>query len=107
MNGATSDESEPESEDELGTGWEAERRRRERSDSGTRKKGVRVFDLTDQVRLEGTWAVGFGTFSDVWRGRWQDPMERRERAVAIKFLRSVMVQNVKERLIRVSDSYVL
>ncbi|KAJ3549239.1 hypothetical protein NMY22_g962 [Coprinellus aureogranulatus] len=99
-NGLSSDESEPDSEDEMDLGWEAERRRRERSDSGTRKKGVRVFDLTDQVTLEGSWAVGFGTFSDVWKGKWQDPMERRERLVAVKFLRSVMVQNVKERLIR-------
>lgn len=98
--GANSDESDPESEDERGNRLEVERRRRERSDSGSRKRGVRVFDLTDQVTLEGSWAVGFGTFSDVWKGQWQDPMERRERAVAVKFLRSVMVQNVKERLIR-------
>ncbi|KAF5331847.1 hypothetical protein D9611_008967 [Ephemerocybe angulata] len=70
------------------------------AETPTSKKAVRVFDLTDQVRLEGTWAVGFGTFSDVWKGTWRDPMERRERAVAVKFLRSVMVQNVKERLIR-------
>ncbi|RXW23396.1 hypothetical protein EST38_g2433 [Candolleomyces aberdarensis] len=72
----------------------------QRRHSGSSRKAVRVFDLTEQVRLEGTWAVGFGTFSDVWKAMWQDPMENRERTVAVKFLRSVMVQNVKERLIR-------
>jgi len=71
------------------------------AEDGKRRRGVRVFDLTDQVKLDGSWAVGFGTFSDVWKGTWKDPMERRERAVAVKFLRSVMVQNVKEKLIRV------
>jgi hypothetical protein len=53
--------------------------------SGSRKV-VRVFDLTEQVRLEGTWAVGFGTFSDVWKGMWRDPMENRERAVSLDSL---------------------
>ncbi|KAH6873773.1 TKL/TKL-ccin protein kinase [Coprinopsis sp. MPI-PUGE-AT-0042] len=61
---------------------------------------VRVFDLSDAVELKGEWAVGFGTFSDVWEGVLKDPIEKREKAVAVKFLRQAMVKNVKERLIR-------
>lgn len=85
---------------------ESEVQSQERRDSDIRAVGrsttrtLRVFDLTDQVRLDGEWPVGFGTFSDVYKAQWKDPMERRERAVAVKVLRSVMVQNVKERLIR-------
>ncbi|TFK19230.1 kinase-like protein [Coprinopsis marcescibilis] len=63
------------------------------------KEEVRVFDLTDSVKLGGG-AVAGGTFSDVWEGTWEDPIEKRERAVAVKFLRLIMVKNIKERLIR-------
>lgn len=43
---------------------------------------VRVFDLSDVVQLKGEWAVGFGTFSDVWEGVLKDPIEKREKAVS-------------------------
>ncbi|KAH6905014.1 TKL/TKL-ccin protein kinase [Coprinopsis sp. MPI-PUGE-AT-0042] len=46
---------------------------------------VRVFDLSDAVELKGVL---------------KDPIEKREKAVAVKFLRQAMVKNVKERLIR-------
>ncbi|KAG2002503.1 TKL/TKL-ccin protein kinase [Coprinopsis cinerea AmutBmut pab1-1] len=71
-----------------------------RMESPPGKDEVRVFDLTDEVQLKGNWAVAFGTFSDVWEGTWKDPIEKRDTAVAVKFLRQAMVKNVKERLIR-------
>ncbi|KAH9475156.1 Putative serine/threonine-protein kinase/receptor R826 [Psilocybe cubensis] len=57
-------------------------------------------DLTDEVVLIGDSAVAHGSFSDVWKGVWDDPIERRPRTVALKFLRQIMVQNVREKLLK-------
>ncbi|KAF9018352.1 kinase-like protein [Hymenopellis radicata] len=64
------------------------------------KGDIAVFDLTDDVEFTGGDPVAFGAFSDVWKGRWYDRMERKERVVAIKFLRQAMVQSAKAKLLR-------
>ena len=58
------------------------------------KGSVILTDLTDEVIIMGNAAVAAGSFSDVWKGTWEDPIEERPRTVALKFLRLVMVQNV-------------
>ncbi|ESK95443.1 hypothetical protein Moror_997 [Moniliophthora roreri MCA 2997] len=63
-------------------------------------KDVKVLDLTDEVEMVGKDPVGFGAFSDVWMGKWYDKVEGRERVVAIKYLRQVMVQNVREKFLK-------
>ncbi|KIJ94789.1 hypothetical protein K443DRAFT_134619 [Laccaria amethystina LaAM-08-1] len=70
------------------------------------KGSVILTDLTDEV-VRGEAAVTHGTFSDVWKGIWTDPVERRPRPVAIKVLRQVMVQNVREKLIKRLQSEVI
>ncbi|KAF8868225.1 kinase-like domain-containing protein [Mucidula mucida] len=64
------------------------------------KGDIAVFDLTDDLEFIGSDPVAFGAFSDVWKGRWYDRMERKERVVAIKFLRQAMVQSVKDKLLK-------
>ncbi|EEB87458.1 hypothetical protein MPER_15184 [Moniliophthora perniciosa FA553] len=64
-------------------------------------KDVKILDLTDEVETVGKDPVGFGAFSDVWMGKWYDKVEGRERVVAIKYLRQVMVQNVREKFLEV------
>ncbi|KAK0440640.1 kinase-like domain-containing protein [Armillaria borealis] len=71
------------------------------------KGDVAVTDLTDDVMMIGKDAVACGAFSDVWKGKWWDRVERKERAVAVKFLRRVMVQNVKEKLLKRLEAEVL
>ncbi|KAJ7593130.1 kinase-like domain-containing protein [Mycena floridula] len=71
------------------------------------KGDVVVVDLTDEVKILGTGPVACGAFSDVWKGRWWDPVERKERQVAIKSLRRVMVRNVQERLLKRLQAEVL
>ena len=80
-------------------------------------------DLTDDVVIIGDSPVAHGSFSDVWKGTWNDPIERRPRIVrkfssanmyftiitwcfqvALKFLRQIMVQNVREKLLKVFHS---
>lgn len=58
-------------------------------------------DLTDEVVIMGDSAVAHGSFADVWKGMWVDPIDRRQRTVALKFLRQVMVKGVREKLIKV------
>jgi hypothetical protein len=65
------------------------------------KGSVIVTDLTDEVVTLGDSAVAHGSFADVWKGVWMDPIERRQRNVALKFLRQVMVKGVREKLIKV------
>ncbi|EDR00010.1 uncharacterized protein LACBIDRAFT_314918 [Laccaria bicolor S238N-H82] len=69
-------------------------------------RSVILTDLTDEV-VKGDAAVAHGTFSDVWKGTWNDPIESRPRPVAIKVLRQVMVQNVREKLIKRLQSEVI
>ncbi|KAK0473649.1 kinase-like domain-containing protein, partial [Armillaria novae-zelandiae] len=71
------------------------------------KGDVAVTDLTDDVTMIGKDAVACGAFSDVWKGKWWDRVERKERTVAVKFLRRVMVQNVKEKLLKRLEAEVL
>ncbi|KAF8814544.1 hypothetical protein BYT27DRAFT_7249939 [Phlegmacium glaucopus] len=53
-----------------------------------------------EVVIIGDSAVAHGSFSDVWKGNWDDPVERRPRVVALRFLRQIMVQNVREKLLK-------
>lgn len=45
------------------------------------KGSLVLTDLTDEVMRVGTSAVGHGGFSDVWKGVWNDPVERRPQNV--------------------------
>jgi hypothetical protein len=45
------------------------------------KGSLVLTDLTDEVMRAGTSAVGYGGFSDVWKGVWNDPVEKRPRNV--------------------------
>ena len=45
------------------------------------KGSVILTDLTDEV-VKGEAAVAHGRFSDVWKGIWNDPIERRPRPVS-------------------------
>ncbi|CAA7264551.1 unnamed protein product [Cyclocybe aegerita] len=71
------------------------------------KGSLIVTDLTDEVVIMGDSAVAHGSFSDVWKGMWDDPIERRPRVVALKFLRQVMVQNIREKLLKRLQAEVL
>ncbi|TFK38492.1 kinase-like domain-containing protein [Crucibulum laeve] len=64
------------------------------------KGSLQLTDLTDEVERVGGAAVAHGSFSDVWKGIWNDPVERRPRVVALKFLRQIMVQNVREKFLK-------
>ncbi|KAJ3725759.1 kinase-like domain-containing protein [Lentinula raphanica] len=66
----------------------------------TLKKNIMLSDLTDEVDVIGQHPVACGAFSDVWIGRWYDAVESKQRVVAIKYLRQVMVQNVREKLLK-------
>ncbi|KAF8196982.1 kinase-like domain-containing protein [Pholiota molesta] len=68
---------------------------------------VKVVDLTDDVVIVGDAAVAHGAFSDVWMGVWEDPMDRKTKKVALKFLRQVMVHNVREKLLKRLEAEVL
>lgn len=46
------------------------------------RPSVVLTDLTDQVKMIGDSAVAHGSFSDVWKGQWNDPVERRTRFVS-------------------------
>jgi len=88
------------------------------------KGSLILTDLTDEVVVLGDSPVAHGSFSDVWKGTWEDPIERRPRVVspislfdivlppngsysqvALKFLRQIMVQNVREKLLKVCRLY--
>ena len=71
------------------------------------KGSVIVTDLTDEVVTLGDSAVAHGSFADVWKGVWMDPIERHQRNVALKILRQVMVKGVREKLIKVRFSNLL
>jgi len=45
------------------------------------KGSLILTDLTDEVVLIGDSAVAHGSFSDIWQGKWEDPIERRPRIV--------------------------
>ncbi|PBK63653.1 kinase-like protein [Armillaria solidipes] len=68
------------------------------------KGDIAVTDLTDDMVLIGKDAVGGGAFSDVWKGKWWDRMKGKELAVAVKFLRPVIV---KEKLLKRLQAEVL
>ncbi|KXN83259.1 putative serine/threonine-protein kinase drkD [Leucoagaricus sp. SymC.cos] len=65
------------------------------------RPSVVLTDLSDQVKMVGNSAVAHGSFSDVWKGKWNDPVERRTRFVAVKFLRQIMAQNIRDKLLKV------
>ncbi|KAF9267178.1 kinase-like protein [Marasmius fiardii PR-910] len=64
------------------------------------KGDLMVIDLTDEVKIIGKDPLACGAFSDVWMGKWYDRVERVEHRVAIKYLRQVMVQNVREKFLK-------
>ncbi|THU83993.1 kinase-like protein [Dendrothele bispora CBS 962.96] len=60
-----------------------------------------VVDLSEEVKLVGREPVAYGAFSDVWKGEWFDGVERKERRVAVKYLRRVMVRKIdRPRLVK-------
>ncbi|KAL1741134.1 kinase-like domain-containing protein [Schizophyllum fasciatum] len=66
-----------------------------------------VTDLTERVTLLGSQPVAHGAFSDVWKGMWEDPVEKRPRFVALKLLRQIMANNIREKLLRRLSSEVV
>jgi hypothetical protein len=40
-----------------------------------------LLDMTDEIKLIGDSPVGYGSFSDVWKGLWKDQVEKREKMV--------------------------
>ncbi|TFK53864.1 kinase-like protein [Heliocybe sulcata] len=65
----------------------------------TLKDTLAVTDLTEDVVWIGETPVCYGSFADIWKGTWTDRIDKTSRVVATKVLRSVMVQNVKEKLL--------
>lgn len=67
------------------------------------KGTIAITDLTDEVRMVGDSPIAFGGFADVWRGVWEssDPGED-EVSVAVKVLRQQMVQDVKDKFMKVT-----
>ncbi|KAF8729977.1 hypothetical protein AX14_005878 [Amanita brunnescens Koide BX004] len=57
-----------------------------------------LLDMTDEIKLIGDSPVGYGSFSDVWKGLWKDQVEKREKMVAVKFLRKVIFREPYEQL---------
>jgi uncharacterized membrane protein len=47
------------------------------------KGSLILTDLTEEVVIMGDSPVAHGSFSDVWKGVWEDPIERRPRTVSI------------------------
>ena len=69
------------------------------------KGTIAITDLTDEVQMVGDTPVAFGGFADVWRGVWRNPDgEEEEVNVAVKVLRQQMMQDVKDKLMKVSIS---
>lgn len=58
------------------------------------RPSVVLTDLTDQVKMIGNSAVAHGSFSDVWKGKWNDPVERRTRFVSLTTPRYENLANV-------------
>ncbi|KAG6811060.1 hypothetical protein H0H92_009149 [Tricholoma furcatifolium] len=71
------------------------------------KNSIVLTDLTEEVVPIGTCAVGHGGFADVWKGVWNDPIEKRPRHVAVKVLRAAIVKDVKEKMMKRLHSEVL
>ncbi|KAF9005051.1 kinase-like domain-containing protein [Cyathus striatus] len=71
------------------------------------KGEVVLTDLTEEIVKLGDEPISHGSFSDVWKAVWNDPVERRQKVVALKFLRQVMVKNVKEKLMKRLQAEVL
>ena len=66
------------------------------------KGTIAIADLTDEVRMVGDTPIAFGGFADVWRGVWAGPdFEEGEVDVAVKVLRQQMMQDVKDKLMKV------
>ncbi|KAL1685064.1 kinase-like domain-containing protein [Schizophyllum commune] len=64
------------------------------------RDAIVVTDLTERVERLGSSPVAHGSFSDVWKAMWEDPVEHRPRFVALKLLRQIMANNVREKLLR-------
>ncbi|KAJ8496759.1 hypothetical protein ONZ45_g12335 [Pleurotus djamor] len=72
------------------------------------KGRVIITDLTDEVVKSGNEPLHHGSFSDVWKGEWKDSATMKRRVVAVKFLRQVMAQNLREKLLkRLQDEVVV
>jgi len=66
------------------------------------KGSIAITDLTDEVRTVGDAPIAFGGFADVWKGMWRNPdLEEGEVSVAVKVLRQQMMQDVKDKLVKV------
>lgn len=68
------------------------------------KGTIAITDLTDEVCLVGEAPIAFGGFADVWKGVWRNPdSEGSEADVAVKVLRQQMMQDFKDKLMKVSN----
>jgi len=68
------------------------------------KGTIAITDLTDEVHLAGESPIAFGGFADVWRGVWRNPdSEEDEASVAVKVLRQQMMQDIKDKFVKVSN----
>ncbi|KAL0064324.1 hypothetical protein AAF712_008770 [Marasmius tenuissimus] len=66
----------------------------------TVRGSLKVHDLTDEIELIGNHPSCHGGFSDVWKGEWFDPVEKKHQTVAIKYLRRVMFQDAREEFLK-------
>ncbi|TDL14291.1 kinase-like protein [Rickenella mellea] len=65
------------------------------------KASIDVIDLTDDVTRIGEGPIAHGAFADVWKGIWKDRNDKnRSKLVALKVLRTVMMKNVQETLLK-------
>lgn len=55
------------------------------------KGSLILTDLTDEVVIMGDSPVAHGSFSDVWKGTWEDPVERRPRVVSLPWLFEIIL----------------
>ena len=66
------------------------------------KGTIAITDLTDEVRMVGDTPIAFGGFADVWRGAWKSPDHAEDEVnVAVKVLRQQMMQDIKDKLMKV------
>ena len=66
------------------------------------KGSIPITDLSDEVRMVEDAPIAFGGFADVWRGMWRNPDHGGDEvSVAVKVLRQQMMQDVKDKLVKV------
>ncbi|KAK7054402.1 hypothetical protein VNI00_003596 [Paramarasmius palmivorus] len=65
------------------------------------KGNLKLLDLTDEVKFTSIkFPVAGGTYSDVGQGVWWDSVEKKEKTVAIKYLRQVLFSNAQGKFLQ-------